>query len=599
MLRKLQLARLIGGTARFYRHVFPGAFPFAGLLVCSFCNYWFSYPIDVSGRPSYHLHIWQALALLSEIFFGLFLRRSSNDSMPTHRQWCPFRVFHILILLVMVLAGTMALAADRAGVAGAAGPNLREIANTPEQLTVEEEAEVDKLVLPLPRSWTGDFDGMRQRHLIRILVPYSKTFYSVNYRGEERGLDYDYGKALERWLRKNYPSEVKNKHLLVVFVPTRRDQLLKSLVEGRGDIVAGGLTVTEARQQHIDFTAPLVSGIREALVTSPDFPVVETLEDLSGKEITVRESSSYYEHLVAINRRLQEKGLAPIVLVKADEWLESEDLLEMVNAGLLKATVVDRYLAAIWQPLYTEMRINDTVYINEGGDLAWAIRKNSPLLKEMLADFMKAHRVGTTFGNMMVKRYVKDSSRVLNATSEAELQKFRKLVDFFKLHAAHYGFDYLMLVAQGYQESMLDQKARSHAGAVGIMQLLPATAADPAINIRGIDKDAGKNIEAGAKYLRLLTDKYLNEAKLDPVNTTLMAFAAYNAGPGNLRKFRRLAEKSGYNPNIWFKNVEYAAARIVGEETVKYVANIYKYYVAYNLVVELKGSRNRQDVQNQ
>ena len=141
---------------------------------------------------------------------------------------------------------------------------------------------------------------------------------------------------------------------------------------------------------------------------------------------------------------------------------------------------------------------------------------------------------------------------------------------------------------------MLDQKARSHVGAVGIMQLLPSTAADPAINIKGIDKDASKNIEAGAKYLRLLTDKYLDDEKLDPINKTLMAFAAYNAGPGNLRKFRRLAEKSGYNPNIWFQNVEHAAARIVGEETVKYVANIYKYYVAYKLIIEMRESRNSQ-----
>ena len=123
-------------------------------------------------------------------------------------------------------------------------------------------------------------------------------------------------------------------------------------------------------------------------------------------------------------------------------------------------------------------------------------------------------------------------------------------------------------------------------GAVGIMQMLPSTAADPAINIKGIDKDPSKNIEAGAKYLRLLTDKYLNEEELTPVNRTLLAFAAYNAGPGNLRKFRSLAKKSGLDPNVWFQNVEYAAARIVGKETVQYVSNIYKYYLAYKLAQE-------------
>ena len=307
------------------------------------------------------------------------------------------------------------------------------------------------------------------------------------------------------------------------------------------------------------------------------------MEDLSGREITVRASSSYFEHLENINARFKEEGRPPIKIIAADELLESEDLLEMVNAGLIKATVVDRYLAQIWQPLYTEMKINDTFYINPVGDIAWAIRKNSPQLKKVLSSFMKTHKVGTLFGNMLVNDYVKDSKRVINATSAKEMQKFKKLVKLFKLHGKNYDFDYLMLVAQGYQESKLNQKARSHMGAVGIMQMLPTTAADPAINIKGIDKDPSKNIEAGAKYLRLLTDKYLNEEELTPVNRTLLAFAAYNAGPGNLRKFRSLAKKSGLDPNVWFQNVEYAAARIVGKETVQYVSNIYKYYLAYKL----------------
>jgi membrane-bound lytic murein transglycosylase MltF len=115
---------------------------------------------------------------------------------------------------------------------------------------------------------------------------------------------------------------------------------------------------------------------------------------------------------------------------------------------------------------------------------------------------------------------------------------------------------------------------------------LPSTAADPSVNIKGIDHSADKNIEAGSKYMRLLADKYLNDPELSPMNKTLMAFAAYNAGPGNLRKFRRLAEKSGLDHNVWFGNVEHAAARVVGRETVDYVGNIYKYYVAYKLVAE-------------
>ena len=441
------------------------------------------------------------------------------------------------------------------------------------------------MVLPVPPNWIGDFNGLKERHMIRILVPYSKTYFYID-RGQQHGIDYEFGKALEQWLNKNHSLKSKKQSWRVFFIPVRRDQLIPDLLAGKGDIAGGGLTVTEGRKQTVDFSMPFATGVREALVTGPYTAKIEKLEDLSGKEVTVRASSSYFEHLVEINTRFKEQGLAPINIVTAEEWLESEDILEMVNAGLIKATVVDRYLAEIWKPLYTELQINDAFYIQAAGDLAWAVRKGSPQLQETLGAFMKQHKVGTTFGNVIVKRYVSNKKRVLNATSEEEMRKFRNLINYFRKYGDKYDFDYLMLGAQGYQESRLNQKERSPKGAVGVMQLLPSTAADPAIGITGIDKDAERNIEAGAKYMRLLADKFLNDPNLTPVNRTLMTFAAYNAGPGNLRKFRRLAEKSGKDPNIWFQNVEYGAARIVGQETVNYVSNIYKYYLAYRFAMD-------------
>lgn len=456
-----------------------------------------------------------------------------------------------------------------------------------EKLTAQEDAELDKLVLPVPPEWTGDFDGIKERRYIRMLVPYSRTFFYVD-RGGQTGLDYDYGKALEKWLNKKYPRQKGKRAFMVLFIPVKRDHLLRDLVAGKGDIAAGGLTITPERIHDVDFTLPFVRGVKEVLVSGSDYPSAQNLADLAGKEVTVRASSSYFEHLTTINKDFLDSGLEPIKINAADEWLESEDLLEMVDAGLIQATVVDRYLAEIWQPLFTEIEINDSFFINDSGDLAWAIRKGSPQLTEVLNRFIKEHKVGTTFGNILRKRYIHSSKRVLNATSKSEVEKFNNLVELFKKHGETYNFDYLMLMAQGYQESMLNQKAKSSRGAVGIMQMLPSTAADPLINIVGIDKDVGRNIEAGAKYMRMLTDKYLNDREITDLNRTLMAFAAYNAGPGNLRKFRRLAEKSGYDRDVWFQNVEYAAARIVGQETVKYVANIYKYYLAYKLASTMR-----------
>lgn len=474
---------------------------------------------------------------------------------------------------------------------GGISPSIAEQQPLPAvELNAAEVAEVESMVLPVPEAWIGDLDGMRKRRLVRILVPYSKTFYQID-RGRQAGISYDLGKALEVWLNKQHPFEGKSLQWRVLFITVARNELLPKLLEGVGDIAAGGLTITEGRLQTVDFADPFAAGVREVVVTGPASKPVGKLEDLAGQEVTVRPSSSYFEHLVELNRRFKERGLQPIAIQPADENLESEDLLEMVNAGLLNAMVVDRYIASTWKLLFTDLTIHDEFYIRDDGQFAWAIRKGSPLLKRELNAFVKTHKLGTTFGNLLKSKHVDNSKRMHNATSEAEMKKFKELVSLFAKHGSTYGFDYLMLMAQGFQESQLNQLARSQRGAVGIMQLLPSTAGDPAVGIKGIDSSADRNIEAGSKYLRLLANKYLNDPELTPLNKTLMSFAAYNAGPGNLRKFRALAEKSGLDKNIWFGNVEHAAARIVGRETVDYVGNIYKYYVAYKLAEKKSAAR--------
>ncbi|MGB7832309.1 MAG: transglycosylase SLT domain-containing protein [Xanthobacteraceae bacterium] len=175
-------------------------------------------------------------------------------------------------------------------------------------------------------------------------------------------------------------------------------------------------------------------------------------------------------------------------------------------------------------------------------------------------------------------------SELLATAGFTLMQAFNELVGFFKRYGDQYGFDYLMIEAQGYQESALNQAERSSAGAVGIMQMKPSSAREPEIAIEGIEQSAERNIEAGNKYLRSIISKYLNDPSLDPKNQTLFAFAAYNAGPNRLRQFRDKAKAMGLNPNIWFGNVENAAAAIVGRETVQYVSNVYKYFIAYSLV---------------
>jgi membrane-bound lytic murein transglycosylase MltF len=450
-------------------------------------------------------------------------------------------------------------------------------------LTPAEEIAVDKMALPVPKPSLGDFDVMRQHRFLRILVVNSRTLYFLD-RGRELGIDKEFAAAFEDALNKKY--KTKSLKIHVALIPVARDKLLSALKEGLGDVAAGALTITPERQALVDFADPFASGVKEVLVTGPAAPALASLDDLAGQHILVRKSSSYYAHLLSVNADLMARHLAPIDLQPAAEDLEDEDLLEMVDAGLLPYAVVDRYTGVFWSQVYQNLTVRSDLAINQGGDIAWAIRKNSPLLKAELDDFVKTHKVGTSFGNTIVLRYLKTAKVIHNASSASEMAKFQKLVGFFQTYAGKYKFNDLMMMAQGYQESQLDQSRRSPRGAVGVMQLLPSTAADKSIGITGIDSNADRNIEAGIKYMALLRDKYLNDPAISDKNKMLMTFAAYNAGPGNLAKFRRLAEKSDLDPNIWFNNVELAAARIVGQETVQYVSNIYKYYVAYELVKE-------------
>ena len=315
-----------------------------------------------------------------------------------------------------------------------------------------------------------------------------------------------------------------------------------------------------------------------------------TVEDLSGKTVYVRKSSSYYEHLLALNELFASQGLKGIELLPADEDLEDEDLLEMVNAGIFPFVIVDDYVARIWAKLFKSITLRKDIVIFDKGAIAGAIRENSPLLKATLNRFLQEKVAENAFANWIVYRYYTNEKMVLRAFALEDIGRFNGLVGFFQRYADQYGFDYLMIAAQDYQESSLSQADRSKSGAVGVMQMKPSTAREPYIAIKGIEDSAERNIEAGNKYLRYLIKRYVNDPDLDPKNQTLLAFAGYNAGPGGLQRFRARAKAMGLNPNIWFGNVENAAAAIVGRETVQYVSNIYKYYIAYTVIRQVENN---------
>jgi len=437
------------------------------------------------------------------------------------------------------------------------------------------------------QKWTGDLDSMIKRRVIRVLVVYSKTHYFID-RGTQRGISYEFGKAFEDELNKKYKTSKLRVH--VAFIPVSRDDLLPALIEGRGDVAMGSLTITPERQKLVDFPGAGRSNVNEIVVTGPESPPMASLDDLGGREIYLRPSSSYHASLVALNARLKKDGKGRVIIKPAPENLEDEDLLEMLNAGLLKYAIVDDYLAEFWAKVLPDIRLHPDLAVRKGGTIAPAFRKNSPQLAAELNAFLKTHTKGTAFGNVVLQKYLQSTKYVKNATTEAEMKKFRAMVDLFRKYGEQYGLDWVLIAAQGYQESQLDHSVHSPVGAIGVMQVMPATGAEMKV---GDVAQIEPNVHAGVKYIRYMIDRYFKDEPMDDLNRTLFAFAAYNAGPARLRQLRTEAAKQGLNPNVWFGNVERVAAEMVGSETVNYVSNIYKYYVAYRLALDEAEQRTK------
>jgi membrane-bound lytic murein transglycosylase MltF len=443
-------------------------------------------------------------------------------------------------------------------------------------------AEAVESLLQLDKKWIGDFDGMLERQIIRVLVPYSKTFYFLD-GADQRGLTYELTEEFEKFLNRRHQNDVLR--IKLVIIPTRRDRLLAALNEGIGDIAAGNLTITDERSAIVDFSSPILNNVDEILVSGPTSPKIATIDDLAGKEIHVRESSSYYESLISLNERFEREGKESISLVKVDDLLEDEDLLELMNAKLYSFIIMDNHKAEFWAQIFKELTLHPDVKVRTGGRIAWAFRKNSPKLETIVNEFISRNKKGTAIGNILFRRYLKSTKFVHNILNEEEFERFALAVDSFRKYAREYNFDWLMITALAYQESRLDQSKVSPEGAIGIMQLLPSTARDPNVNIPNIEK-IENNIHAGVKYLRFISDRYYTKDSIDPFNRLLFSFASYNAGPSKILRLRQESKLSGFDPNVWFRNVEIIAAKRIGRETVQYVSNIYKYYTAYRLVME-------------
>jgi membrane-bound lytic murein transglycosylase MltF len=439
----------------------------------------------------------------------------------------------------------------------------------------------------LDREFRGDLDEMVKRRLIRAGVVYNRTQYFID-RGVQRGISYESIALFEEQLNKRLKTGLVKVHVAVVPLP--RDQLFPSLLAGKVDFVAAALTITPERQKIVNFSNPTRTGVSEIVVTAPNVTPPVTVDDLSGREVFVRKSSSYFESLQQLNKSLASRGKPPVVIEPAPEALEDDDILEMVNAGLVEMTVVDDFVADFWQQVLPDIHRHPAVAVRTGGEIAIGVRKDNPRMLQAANIFIKEYGPNTAFGNTINRKYLESTRYVKNAAAERERKKLRELVKLFQTYGSKYSVDYLLMAAQGFQESQLDQTARSHVGAIGVMQVMPATGRD--LNVGDITL-VEPNIHAGVKYFRFMMDEFYKDEPMDDLNKGLMTLASYNAGPGRMRQLRRETARRGLDPNVWFGNVERIVSERIGRETVQYVSNIYKYYVAYRLIVEREAARTR------
>lgn len=446
--------------------------------------------------------------------------------------------------------------------------------------------EIPPLVLRLTRPDTSDWPEIARRGVLRALVVRDRTNFFVA-EGQLRGLEYELCQELEKAIADSPGSD--RPRVDVAFVPVAFDQLLPALAQGLGDFAAAALTITPERERLVAFTEPYVSSVAQIVVANRAAPPLASLDDLSGRSVCVALGTSYVESLGRLGARLAAAGRPPVRVETLGRGLVTEDVLELVHSGAVPYTVVDQHVAEMWAGALDGLVLLPALQVASGDRIAWAVRQENPELKRVLDAFLVAHRKGTKIGNVLFRRYLEGTRWIQDPEPDVRAGRLGRFLEPLQRLSARYGFDWRLIAAQAYQESRLDPAARSRAGAVGLMQLMPATARDMGFEDVSDPED---NLHAGIRYMAWLRDTYFSDPTLPEAVRVDFALAAYNAGPGRVRRWRAEAPEHGIDPDRWFGQVENLALQSVGPEPVRYVGNVNKYCV---LLTRLLDEQERSD----
>ncbi len=269
----------------------------------------------------------------------------------------------------------------------------------------------------LPKAFgrrTGDLDEMAKNRNIRALVLLNPIGFFYD-KGKPKGVMYEALEEFQKFVNQELKTGTLN--VKVTFLPMRVDQVEAALSEGVGDVIAHGIVVTPDREKRVAFSTPIQTDVTQIIVTGPSFGPVSTLADVGGKEVYANPLTTYYENLQKTNEELLKAGKTPIIIKAADKNLMDDDLVQMVNAGLIPATVTTKQRAALWSQVLDHIQPHPDLVIASGGQLAWVMRKNNPQFKQLVDEFVASHSVGTSFGNTLLRRYLQNTKWVKNSTS--------------------------------------------------------------------------------------------------------------------------------------------------------------------------------------
>ena len=433
--------------------------------------------------------------------------------------------------------------------------------------------------------YPASLETVLEKRFLRVLTSHNAFDFHL-YQGQRGGYQYEMVKAFTGFLNKKHTRGRGELPIQFELIPAHSDQLIPLLLEGAADLIAARLTVTPERTGLVRFSKPYRT-VDELLVTHDGTPPINSLEGLAGKTVGVRESSSYHESLLRLNREFLAAGREPVRLERVDENIETERILELVAARRFAYTVADSMVAELALRVHPNLRIVDSVALRRNGELAWATQSAAIGLAEEMNAFLEQYEEGSLLGNIAVSKYFEAERVLAERLATGRGTTLSEYDALFKKHAAQFGLDWRLVAALAYQESRFDPAAHNRWGATGLMQIKPSTAREPYIDIPRVKgpEYTSNNVKAGLKYLTWIKKRYFStEGDMRERDQIRMSLAAYNAGPRTIINARRRARKLGLDPNRWFRNVELALLDMHKTEPVKYVSEINQRYLAYVLL---------------